>query len=191
MGWLGDNLRATAIDLDLHAAVDDDTFSQDPAAGTSDAAHPLVRLFRVPAVDGGELAWSDYAGRPTLILIGSAPGIRAMLRRVQPVVGHLITVGLLVAYPPDGWKGTLLDPKDAAALTEDLSNAAGRFDVPVGIDIKGAVATSLAPAWSRVSNLTALVLVGADGAVALATDDRVTDDELRTAAGHLEEAGTP
>jgi hypothetical protein len=42
-----------------------------------------------------------------------------------------------------------------------------------------------------VSNLTALVLVGADGAVALATDDRVTDDELRTAAGHLEEAGTP
>jgi len=49
-------------------------------------------------------------------------------------------VGFVMAVPGEDWKGSLLDPADEKAFVDSVSKSAGRFAVPVGVDINGAAA---------------------------------------------------
>jgi hypothetical protein len=175
-------LVATAIDV--HPTVDADTFATDLPAGAEDAAHPKIDDFRLPRIGGGEVALADY--RPPLVIVaGDAAGIRKMVDRLLPLTQGGVqprVIAMLIAIPPAGWKGTLLDPQDAASFAEQVSQAAGRFRVPVAVDIKGAAAyqiTGAAGVEAGQTHPTAVGFVGADRSISDVTTDAATDDELR------------
>jgi hypothetical protein len=175
-------LVATAIDV--HPTVDADTFATDLPAGAEDAAHPKIDDFRLPRIGGGEVALSDY--RPPLVIVaGDAAGIRKMVDRLLPLTQGGVRpqmIGMLIAIPPADWKGTLLNPQDAASFAEQVSQAAGRFRVPVAVDIKGSAAyqiTEAAGVEAGHTHPTAVGFVRADRSIGDVTTEAATDDELR------------
>jgi outer membrane lipoprotein-sorting protein len=183
-------IAASAIDLD--ATVDADTFSTDLPAGAQDASHPKVENFRLPRVGGGQLALADYPP-PLVIVAGDAAGIRTTAARLLPLTHGGVkppVIGLLVAVPPADWKGSLLNPSAAASFADQASRAAGRFPVPVGIDIKGAAGYQITQAVGVEAgqpNATAIGFVASDGTLALGqvVTDAATDNELRARVNAL------
>jgi hypothetical protein len=119
-------------------------------------------------VGGGEVTLTDYP-KPLVIVIGNAAGIRKMVDRLLPLTQggrKPPVIGMLIAVPPDGWKGSLLNPSDAAAFAEQVSRSAGTFPVPVAIDIKGAAGypvTQAAGLDAGQMALTAIGFIGSDG----------------------------
>ena len=74
-------------------------------------------------------------------MTGPADGIRAQLDRLLPMTAggkKPAVIGLLIAIPPSDSKGSLLNPEDEKAFVDSVDKSAGRFAVPVGIDVKGA-----------------------------------------------------
>jgi hypothetical protein len=138
----------------------------------------------LPRIGGGEVALADY--RPPLVIVaGDAPGIRKMVDRLLPLTAGGVrpqVIGMLIAIPPADWKGTLDNAQDAASLAEQVSQAAGRFPVPVAVDVKGAAAyqiTAAAGVEAGQTHPTAVGFVGADRSIGDVTTDAAADDELR------------
>jgi hypothetical protein len=179
-------LTIVASEIDLDVAVDADTFSTDVPAGAEDASRPKVENFRLSRVGSGQLALADYPP-PLVIVTGDAAGIRTMAARLLPLTHGGVkpqVIGLLIAIPPADWKGSLLNPSDAASFADQAAQAAGRFPVPVGIDIKGATGYQITQAVGVEAgqpNPSAVGFVTSDGTLALgqAVTDAATDDELR------------
>lgn len=173
-----------ASEVEPNATVDKGTFSTDMPAGAEDAAHPRIEDFRLPRVGGGELALADYPP-PLLIVTGDAAGIRTTVARLLPLTKDGVkprVIGLLIATPPRDWKGSLLNPSDAASFAEEASKAAGRFPVPVAVDIKGAVGYQIAERAGVEAGQTRPTTVGfvaSNGTLAHTATQAATDDELR------------
>ncbi|MGZ4597426.1 MAG: hypothetical protein ACXV3V_10915 [Actinomycetes bacterium] len=186
--WVEGNLRATPTAVDVHAALAADAFSMRSPAGARDSAHPEVAPFRVPGVGGGDVAWADYRGDSVVIVAGNAPGIRATVARLLPMTAAGSSprlLGLLKVDPPDNWRGSLLNPHDVAALATSVAKRAGRFDVPVGIDFKGAAEASITASLKPRPESSAIVLVRRDGTIERVTDDDASDSDLRSWIRHL------
>jgi hypothetical protein len=179
-------LTVVASEIHLDATVDAGTFSTDLPAGAQDASHPEVENFRLPRVGGGQLALADFPP-PLVIVTGDAAGIRAMAARLLPLTHGGVkpqVIGLLIAIPSADWKGSLLNPSDATSFADQASQAAGRFRVPVGIDIKGATGLQITQAVGVEAgqpNPAAVGFVASDGTLALGqvVTDAATDNELR------------
>jgi hypothetical protein len=176
---MGDKL----VDFTVHVPAKADTFSTEIPAGGSELG-PL-QDFRLYRVGGGKIALADYRGRPLLVVTGDAAGIRAMLTRLAPITGNGTkpqVIGLLIAIPPEGWKGSLLNPADERSLAAEVSKAAGSFPVPVGIDFKGAASyqisqqTGVQPGGTSP---TAVGLVRSDGTLLQVLTETATDAALR------------
>jgi hypothetical protein len=176
---MGDKL----VDFTVHLPAKADTFSTEIPAGGSELG-PL-QDFRLYRVGGGKIASADYRGRPLLVVTGGAAGIRAMLTRLAPITGNGTkpqVIGLLIAIPPEGWKGSLLNPADERSLAAEVSKAAGSFPVPVGIDFKGAAGYQISqqtgdqPGGTRP---TAVGLVRSDGTLVQVLTETATDAALR------------
>jgi hypothetical protein len=182
----GTTFTTVARQIELDVTVAADTFSNDLPAGAKDAAHPQFRDFRLPRVGGGHLAWADFPP-PLVIVVGDAAGIRAMVARLLPLTHGGVNppvIGLLVAIPPADWQGSLLNPSDAASLAAQVAQAAGRFPIPVGVDIKGAASYQIAQAGGVDAGQTGPSVVGfvaSDGTMALdqVITDTAPDDEFR------------
>jgi hypothetical protein len=90
-------------------------------------------------------------------------------------------IGLLTAVPASGWTGSLLNPSDAASFADQASRAAGRFPVPVAVDIKGAAGYQVTQAAGVQAGQTAPVAVGfiaANGTLAQVATDATSDAQL-------------
>jgi outer membrane lipoprotein-sorting protein len=173
-----------ASEIEPNATVDADTFSTDLPAGAEDASHPQLEDFRLPRAGGGQVALADYPP-PLVIVAGDAAGIRDMLARLLPMTEGGVkpqVIGMLIAIPPADWKGSLLDAADAASFAEEVSKTAGRFPVPVAVDIKGAAGyqiTEAAGVEAGQTNPTAVAFLASDGTLAHIRTDAVTDEEIR------------
>jgi hypothetical protein len=181
----GAGYTAEATEFELNPAVDADTFSTDlPAAGANGSAGPKIEDFRLPQIGGGELALADYP-KPLVIVTGSAAGIRKVLSRLLPLTHGGVkpqVIGMLIAVPAPDWKGSLLDPTDAASFAREAAAKAGTFPVPVAIDIKGAAGyqiTQAAGIEAGQTSPTAIGFITSKGTLAEATTDTATDEELR------------
>ena len=180
----GATFSIVASTIELGMTVDADTFSTDVPADATDAGRLRIEDIRLPRVGGGQLALADYPP-PLVIVAGDAAGIRTMVARLLPLTQGGVkprVIGMLIAVPPPDWKGSLLNPTDAASFAEEASQAAGRFPVPVGVDIKGAAGyeiTQQAGMEAGQSGPTAVGFVAADGTLAHVATDAATDDELR------------
>jgi hypothetical protein len=189
-GWMlkqtyDDGTTLLAIRLDPHPTLDDDTFSTDLPAGVEEFAEPFH--FRLPRVGGGQVDTSRYEGGPLLVVTGDAAGIRAMVARLAPMTDKPV-VGLLIAIPPPNWEGSLLNAEDARSLTEQISNAAGSFPIPVAIDVKGSAGMPiLEPAGIPVGGTrpTAVGLIRSDQGLAQVLTERATNEELRRGIAKL------
>ncbi|TDO46152.1 hypothetical protein EV643_1114 [Kribbella sp. VKM Ac-2527] len=181
----GDGVSLVATMVDFNAAIAADTFSTKLPDGVENAAQPKLDHFRLPRVGGGELALDTYLGQPLVIVAGDPEGIRQTVQRLLPLSGGGTKpqlLGMLIAIPPEDWKGSLLDPEDAKAFADSVSKAAGTFKIPVAIDPKGAAGyhiTSLAGVEAGQTRPTAVGFVRSDGTIAHVTTDKTTDDELR------------
>jgi hypothetical protein len=180
----GAGFTMVATEFELNPAVDADTFSTDlPAAAADDPARPKIEDFRLPRVGGGELALADYP-KPLVIVTGSAAGIRKVLSRLLPLThGGVkpLVIGMLIAVPGDDWKGSLLDPDDAASFAREAAAKAGTFPVPVAIDIKGAAGYQITQAAGIEAGQTSRTVIGfvaSNGTLAEATTETATDEEL-------------
>lgn len=160
-----------------------------PSAGTTKSEG--LGGFHLPSVGGGYLDAASYKGRPVVVVTGPADGIRAQLDRLLPMTagGEKPTViGLLIAIPPSDWKGSLLNPDDEKAFVESADKTAGRFAVPVGIDVKGAAGYPLTggipemlPSEPNYEISVAIAMVNSIGALARVTlADKVDDAQLRS-----------
>ena len=180
----GAGFTMEATEFELNPAVDADTFSTDLPAGADDPARPKIEDFRLPQIGGGELALADYP-EPLVIVTGSAAGIRKVLSRLLPLTHGGVkpqVIGMLIAVPAPDWKGSLLDPKDAASFAREAAATAGTFPVPVVIDIKGAAGyqiTQAAGIEAGQTSRTAIGFVASNGTLAEATTETATDEELR------------
>ena len=91
-------------------------------------------------------------------------------------------IGLLIAIPPESWKGSLLNPADERSLAAEVSKAAGSFPVPVGIDFKGAASYQISQQTGGQPGgtpLTAVGLVRSDGTLLQVLPKTATDAALR------------
>jgi hypothetical protein len=155
-----------------------------PGAETTESGG--IGSFRVPAVGGGYLAAASYQGKPLVVVTGPADGLRSAFGRLLPMTAggsKPAVIGLLIAVPPSDWKGSLLNPADAKAFTDSVAKAAGRFAVPVGIDVKGAASYSITggePGQPGFETLVSIALVKSDGTLARVTPaGKATDAQLR------------
>jgi len=141
-------------------------------------------------VSGGHVTDASYRGKPFVIVIGPASGIRSALGRLLPMTSRGTeppVVGLLVAVPSSTWNGSLLNPADEKAFVDSVSSTAGRFAVSVGIDIKGSASQSITvgipemqPGQPGFENRVAIALVRSDGTLGPVTlADKATDAQLR------------
>jgi hypothetical protein len=180
----GAGVTVEATEFELHPAVDADTFSTDRPAGVDDLAGPKIDDLRLPQIGGGQLALADYP-RPQVIVTGSAAGIRAVLNRLLPLTRGGVkpqVIGILIAIPGPDWKGSLLDPDDAASFATEAAKSAGTFPVPVAIDIKGAATDQITQAAGLEAGQASPTVIGfitSDGTLAEATTDTATDEDLR------------
>jgi hypothetical protein len=192
----GDGFTTVATEFSPNPPIDESTFSTAVPEGAEDAAHPRVADFRLPRVGGGEVALADYRGHPLIIVAGPATGVRELVARLLPMTGggakpHV--VGMLVVVPPDDWKGSLENPEDARSLADSVSRSVGTFQVPVGIDIKGAAGYSFTRLVEEIQPgqpghlvRTAVALIRSDGTVdRVETDGTATDAQLRAWIGAL------
>jgi hypothetical protein len=181
----GDGATLLATKVDFKPVIAADTFSTKLPEGVENAAQPKLDHFRLPRVGGGELALDTYLGRPLVIVAGDPEGIRQMVQRLLPLtVGGTKPqlLGMLIAIPPEDWKGSLLDPEDAKSFADSVSKSAGTFKVPVAIDPKGGAGyeiTGPAGVEAGQTRPTAVGFVRSDGTIAHVTTDKATDDELR------------
>ena len=176
---------ATSLTLDPH--INPDTFSTTVPTGQGDANRQPMQDFALPRVGGGQVALTDRHGRSLIVVTGDGPGIRKVVARLLPLTGggtspHII--GLLAGGIPPGWKGSLLNPRDAAGLASQISAASGSFGVPVGIDVKGAAGYQISGAAGAVGGQTGhagLGLVASDGTLVHAVANADVDEaQLRT-----------
>jgi hypothetical protein len=177
-----------ATEVEMDPVVDADTFSTDQPAGQAarvdNPADQKIDDFRLPRVGGGEVALADFPP-PLIIIAGDAAGIRTMATRLLPLTrgGHRPRViGLLTAVPPADWTGSLLNPGDAASFADQASQAAGRFPVPVAVDIKGAAGYQITQAAGVEAGQTspdAVGFIASNGTLAHVVTEAATDQELR------------
>ena len=177
-----------ATEIEIGPAIDAETFStyrpSDAATLTENRADPKIDDFRLPRVGGGELASTGFPP-PLVIVAGDAAGIRTMAARLLPLThggARPRVIGFLTAVPPPDWTGNLLDPGDAASFADHASQAAGRFPVPVGVDIKGAAGyqiTQAAGVEAGQTTPTAVGFIAAGMALAHVATDGTTDAELQ------------
>jgi len=184
----GEGFTTAATELSPDPAIDENTFSTQVPKGAKDAAHPRVDDFRLPRVGGGEVALADYRGQPLIIVAGPVAGVRQLVNRLLSMTGGGTkpqVVGVLVAVPPEDRKGSLLNPEDAKSFADSVSESAGTFEVPVGIDIKGAASYSftglvpeIQPGQPGHLVRTAVALIRSDGTVDRVATDTATDVQL-------------
>ncbi|MFG2109841.1 hypothetical protein [Micromonospora chersina] len=180
----GASLSIAASEVDFDRIIDAGAFSTELPAGAHDGSGPRLEDFRLPRVGGGELALADYPP-PLVIVVGDAAGVREMVARLLPLTQGGVrprVIGLLVAVPPPDWKGSLLNPADAASFAAEASKAAGPFPVPVGVDIKGAAGYQISQAAgieAGQTTPTAIAFIASDGTMAHASTDAATDGKLR------------
>lgn len=186
-----DGVNLVATKVDFNPAIAADTFSTKVPEGVENAAQPKLDHFRLPRVGGGELALDSYLGQPLVIVAGDPEGIRQTVQRLLSPNGGGTKpqlLGLLIAIPPEDWKGSLLDPDDAKSFTDSVSKSAGTFKIPVAIDPKGGAAyqiTSPAGIEAGQTRPTAVAFIRSDGTIVHFTTDKATDDELRNQIGDL------
>ncbi|TCN35569.1 hypothetical protein EV644_115133 [Kribbella orskensis] len=161
-----------------------------PSPGGEETAEGALGGFLVPAVGGGHLDAASYRGKPVVVVTGPADGIRTEVARLLPMTAggkKPAVIGLLIAIPPSDWKGTLLNPADVKAFVDSVDQTAGRFAVPVGIDVKGAAGYSMTggipemlPSEPGYETSVAIAMVNSIGDLARVTlADEVDDAELR------------
>jgi hypothetical protein len=138
------------------------------------------------------VALDTYLGRPLVIVAGDPEGIRQTVQRLLALTGGGIKpqlIGMLIAIPPEGWKGSLLDPEDAKSFADSVTKSAGTFKVPVAIDPKGGGSYQITgPAGIEAGHTrpTAVGFVRSDGTLAHVTTDKATGDELRNQIDDLD-----
>jgi len=181
---IGRSLDMVATEINPDPPIDEMTFSTDLPDGAVDG--PQLADFRLPKLGGGTLDRSDYRDTALIVVIGEAKGIRRLLDLLAPLTRNGTgppVVAMLNAVPPAGWKGTLLNEQDAAAFAASVSKTAGRFAVPVGIDIKGAAASELRSYEQMQAGISVVVAVSASGTIDFTTTDAelaASDKALRT-----------
>jgi hypothetical protein len=142
-------------------------------------------------VGGGEVTLAGYRDHPLVVVAGDSAGIRQMVQRLLPMTANGTkpqVLGLLFAIPAEDWKGSLLNPEDEKSFAESVAKSAGRFEVPVGIDIKGGAAyqiTTAAGVEPFTTRTTAVGFVHSDGTLAQVTTDAATNEELRSKIDEL------
>ena len=168
----------------------DDEGSQPPPDGPSSRNLPLDD-FRLPAVGGsGYVDRASYRGKPFVVVTGSADGIRSALRRLLPMTrggSKPAVIGFLFALPSSDWKGSLLNPADEKSFLDSVSKTAGRFPVPVGIDVKGGAGLAITQEISGVQpwdpgfdKVVSIAMFASDGTLQRAVvADKATDADLR------------
>ena len=157
----------------------------------TDQGHPIVEPIRLAALTGGELTTGAYRGQSLVLVAGPADGVRRVVDRLLPMTGRGRSprvLGLLTAVPGGDFKGTLLNPGDAAAYVASVARAQQPFFVPVGVDIKGNVRARFTPYVApfgrgarEPDGAVAIVLVRSDGRL-----DRVVLD-VQVSNGQLHE----
>ena len=161
-----------------------DAESTDVPPGGDEVGPNEIGSFRLNAVGGGFVDSTSYRGKPSVVVAGSADGIRSALGRLLPMTraGKAPLVGFLLVMPPENWKGSLLNPKDVDQLAASISKSAGTFAVPVGLDFKGAASSVFTGDITVPPDLTqvTIALVASDGTFAHVTPAReLTDANLR------------
>lgn len=161
-----------------------------PSPGAEQTSEGALGGFRIRAVGGGYLDAASYRGKPVVVVTGPADGIRAEIARLLPMTAggkKPAVIGLLIAIPPSDWKGSLLNAADETAFVDSVDKSAGRFAVPVGIDVKGAAGYSMTggipemlPSEPGYETSVAIAMVNSIGALARVTlADQVDDAQLR------------
>jgi len=177
--WADGKYVATIIEFDV--TVPTDSFSTVLPADRQ--TYGSLRTFTIPALIGGELSSSTYAGKPCIVVIGDPAGLRTTIGRLLPLTANGTNpplFGLLVPTIPQDWKGSLLNPQDAKTLAREVAEGAGEFPVPVGIDFKGAagyeieVAVGGEPGKTRVG----VAFVRRDGTIAEVLRGDASEDQL-------------
>jgi hypothetical protein len=182
----GAGTNEIAIEVTVGVATSATTFSTDLPAGATTPG-PLTNIESTPRVGGGTLLTADIRKGPSLVVIGDLKGLKAMLEAILPETGNGTrphVYGLLSSVPAPEWKGSLANPEDEKRFVNEVSAAAGAFPVPVGIDIKGAVAgEELRPVDQAMAGTTVLAAINADGTLAW----RMTDTELASSRQKLKD----
>ncbi len=149
-----------------------------------DRGYEPLKAFRVPRVGGGQLALNDYRGRPLVVITGDAAGIRDLASRLARLTNNgkaPPVIALLIAIPPNNWKGSLLHPDDVTALAATISRQVGDLGIPTGIDFKGAVGdpismpAGVSPGETRPA---AVGFIQSDGTLAEILTERASTAQL-------------
>jgi hypothetical protein len=180
----GDSLVATSVVVGV--VTDASTFATSlPAAQSGSSPIPFTATVSLPRVGGGTLHLARLQKGPLLVVIGELAGVRRMLRSVSAAAhGGVLppTFVLMAAVPPPGWKGSLLNAADEKRFIHQVSASAGRFSVPVGIDIKGAAAADARTFEEMMAGRTVLVAITPEGGMAWRSTDltlKASDRQLR------------
>ena len=199
---VGATFRMEAVEVDLDADVDSATFSTEiPAAlrGPEDSVDdegdplPLTATDSIPQAGGGELLLADVRHGPALVVIGELPGVTEMLARVLPQTSGGTAPRVYVLLNPIPFEGEgdaevpdfpLTTEEGTKKLIDAVSAQVADVPVPVGIDIKGGAAgEDLRSFEDLMAGTTVLAAIDESGALAW----RMTDDELMTSAGQLDD----
>lgn len=192
---IGTDFTMVATKITLNPPVTTGTFSTKVPTGGEDSAHPTFTDFRLPAIGGGELALADHRNQPLVIITGDAAGIRQMAKRLLPMTARGSKpqlLGLLFAIPSKDWKGSLLKSGDAKSFIASVSKAAGTFNIPVGIDIKGNAGGQITTTAGFQPGVTSFPwppvvgLLRTDGSIdGVFIGPKTSDAQLRAAIAHL------
>lgn len=192
--------RMVAVEVELDVAVEDGTFStaippgmrgaQEAGGDGSGVPPPLTATESVPRAGGGELLLEDIRQGPSLVVVGELPGVTAMLARILPRTGQgtappvYVLLNPIPFDEPDTSDLPLATQEGTQKLIDEVSASVGDVPVPVGIDIKGGAAGEELRSFEDImAGTTVLAAIDASGALAW----RMTDGELATSAGRLDE----
>lgn len=133
-----------------------------------------VPNFEAPGIDGGTVAWRDYAGRPTVLAVWASwcPHCQAELPVLDRVMRDFPGVGFVTVT-------TSIGAQPGPTPEEYLRREGLEFPVAVD-DARGTLGAALG-----IQAFPTLYFVGSDGKVMAALEGEVDEATLRTVIGSL------
>ena len=101
--------------------------SHDLEEGPGALDNQTVPDFTVERLGGGELAWSDHAGKPVVVVVGTGTQVAAGVRRLRPIVQEAPSAPALMGLVTDP-TGDKFNPRPVSAIEAEV----GDLGVPVG-----------------------------------------------------------